>query len=121
MRTQLINQVRTKFKLPNKKSVFFNKDEVQHIVQVITGQSQNWTDCGDYMETYLSNYGWQEQLTIDTHPSIENLNWLLGYKKKKTSKINFNVKDLIENIPKNVAKQITGVSIEEKRITFHLR
>jgi hypothetical protein len=121
MRTQLMNQVRSKYQLPSKKSVFFSKDEVRHIVESITGQNQDWTDCGDYMETYLTAYGWREQLTIDTHPTMQNLNWLLSYQNQTTSNINFNVRDLIKNIPQHVADQITGISIDEKQITFHLR
>lgn len=119
MRTQLINEVRKKYQLPKKKSVFFSKDEVQHIVEEITGKSQTWTDCGDYMETYLSSYGWQNQQTIDTHPNIENLNWLLTYESSDT--LSFNVKDLVKNLPSEIADQFTGISIKEDSIVFYLR
>lgn len=80
MKNKIMNKVRKAYNLPSKSRTHFTKDEMMHIVELITGSEPQWESCHYFFEEELSDYGWISQETVDTHPTIDNLLVLLSLK-----------------------------------------
>ncbi len=75
-RPELVRQIRSLYGLESKDAVHFTREEMMKIANYITGVECPWTDSSNYFLNYLRTYGYNEQLTVDTHPTVRNLNWL---------------------------------------------
>lgn len=82
MKNKIMNKVRKAYNLPSKPTTHFTKDEMMHIVELITGLQPQWESCQYFFEEELSDYGWQPQETVDTHPTIDNLFVLFSLRNK---------------------------------------
>ena len=78
MKKQLMNTVRQTYGLPQSHRMHFQRSEMISIVQTITGVTPEWTSCEYFFEEELTAYGWVSQTTVDTHPTIQNLQMLLN-------------------------------------------
>lgn len=127
MKLELINQVRQKYGITPRETVFFHKDEMEEIVQKVTGSSQNWTKNTSYMQDYLDSYGWSRQKTTDSHPTTTNLRWLLNFrktrKKTKTTSTKFvkpglTLQYVLSKISKDLTSKMKSVSVSEGTVTL---
>jgi len=107
---------------------FFLKEEMQSIVERITGTFHEWTSCEAYMEEELKFYGWTPQQTVDTHPVLTNLHWLLSVEHGKIKPVQETTKTyeghsrsnksvvtlqmILENMSENLREEMTGISYD---------
>ena len=79
------------------------------------------------MEDYLQSYGWSVQKTTDSHPTTTNLQWLLGFtKRKKRSKKNttslvkpgLTLQYVLSKISKDLTSKMKSVSVSEGTVTL---
>jgi hypothetical protein len=66
---------------------YFIKEEMEEIVNIICGKKVVYNSQKNYMENNLSKYGWNKQITIDTHPSLDNLIFINSKLKEKEKAI----------------------------------
>ena len=66
---------------------YFIKEEMEEIVNIICGKKVAYNSQKNYMENNLSRYGWNKQITIDTHPSLDNLIFINSKLKEKEKAI----------------------------------
>lgn len=86
---KLCNQVRELFKLEPQNKTHFTRNEMVKIVSELKNiplKNITWDGCVDFMEEELAELGWSSQNTVDTHPTIVNLNWLISKKERKQQK-----------------------------------
>lgn len=76
-RIDLVQQIRSLYDLESRNAIHFTREEMMKIANYITGVECPWTDSANYFLDYLRTYGYTEQLTVDTHPTSTNLNWLV--------------------------------------------
>lgn len=77
---QLLNEMRRTYGLQTSSRVHLTKTEMEKIVSQITGESKEWTSVQTFFEDYLASKGYRSQVTVDTHPTYRNLNWLIEAK-----------------------------------------
>ena len=76
-RLQLFEDVRNIFNIQENHGLsYFVKSEMMQMAEFISGVTCEWTSNTTYLSDYLEGYGWMNQLTVDSHPTIRNLIWL---------------------------------------------
>lgn len=114
--------------------------EMETIVELITGNKSKCKSAKRYFKENLSDYGWEDQRTVDTHPVYDNLlfllNSILSSQQKKIRQDSLVRKVVSENIKssksnsfdwENVLKGVisTGkaesVTIEKDIVTIFLK
>ena len=130
MRQTLYQQLRKRFSLnENQTKTFLTKEEMIQIVTQIYGKEQPWTTNINYMTDYLLQKGWTKQATTDSHPSRENLNWLIKVplatqteKKvtRKPKKTKITLHQVLAGIDPKLMQKAKGISInnEATRVTL---
>jgi hypothetical protein len=83
---QLLNQMRRVYGLQTSSRVHLTKNEMEAIVSQITGGPKEWTSVQTFFEDYLASKGYRSQVTVDTHPTYRNLNWLIEEKQSASQK-----------------------------------
>ena len=132
-KANIVQQVRAQYGLTPTERDFFLRSEMQLIVEKITGIFHEWTSSETYMEEELQQYGWTPQNTVDTHPVLTNLHWLLSadnekskshhtvepttvkFKKdsyEKTNKATVTLKMILENISEDLREEMTGITYD---------
>lgn len=66
-----------------KASTYLLRDEMEVIVYSITGDRIECKDTGSYFYKNLAPMGFKKQVTIDSHPTMENVNFLISAINKK--------------------------------------
>lgn len=85
IKPHLCDEVRSLFNLDPQNKMHFTRTELMDMVGQITNtpfEDIQWDGCHDFMEEELTHLGWQPQETVDTHPNIDNLNFLIRQKKE---------------------------------------
>lgn len=76
-RLQLFEDVRKIFNIQENHGLsYFVKSEMMQMAEFISGVTCEWTSNTTYLSDYLEGYGWMNQTTVDSHPTIRNLIWL---------------------------------------------
>lgn len=86
IKPHLCNRVRQLFELQEENKMYFTREEMINMVTQITNRTPEdleWEGVADFMEEELTHLGWEPQETVDTHPNIVNLNFLIEQKQKK--------------------------------------
>jgi len=81
IKPHLCNEVRRLFGLNQESKQHFTRPEMLEMVSKIknvTTEDISWEGCSSFMEEELYELGWEPQETVDTHPTIANLNWLIS-------------------------------------------
>lgn len=89
IKPHLCNEVRQLFNLDQQDKMHFTREELLNMVMQITGtpyKEIQWDGVSDFMEEELTHLGWEPQETVDTHPNIVNLNFLIKQKQAKMAK-----------------------------------
>lgn len=62
----------------DKGDTYFLRDEMEVIVYSILGKRVECTDTNSFFHNNLSSLGFKKQVTIDSHPTLENVNFLIN-------------------------------------------
>ena len=81
---ELVEQVRSRFNITNTLNAWFTKEEMIKIVSKIKGNDFEWTHNNSFFEEELYSLGWQPQQTTDSHPTTDNLQFLLNALRSNT-------------------------------------
>jgi len=71
----------------NDTRTYLLKEEMEEIVKIISGKKSKYKSQKDYMENNLLSHGWVSQITIDSHPSLENTLFIEKALKAKAKEI----------------------------------
>ena len=126
MKQELYKQVRHRYNLPPQEGkCFFSKNELSQIVEKIYGEPQDWTQSYRYMTDYLEEHGWTKQATVDTHPSRENLRWLLSAPLNVGTETNPNtslsLQFVLDSMSPEVMDKLTSISVDQEERTVTLQ
>jgi len=117
LRVKSIKSIRRMLGFSNKNNArtYLLKKEMEKIVKIISGKSVKYTSQKDYMENNLSEYGWVSQVTIDSHPSLENTLFIEKALKAKVKEIS-DQQNKIKKQNETIAK-IANANIKESKQT----
>ena len=131
MKQELYKQVRTRYNLAKTTTErnFFTREEMMEIVSKVYGKNKPWTQGITYMGDCLSSYGWSKQATTDTHPSRENLQWLLSVpfetaKTQKTSTLPnkaITMNEVVKGMNPSLMRKMKGISIDKTGTTITMK
>ena len=114
LKPKKFRKVRSMLALSNKSKAdtYFLRDEMEVIVYSIIGERVECRDVGNYFYQNLSDLGFKKQMTIDSHPTMENVNFLINVidqkrKEKEGSVISSRTK---RNRKKGIVKSISKIS-----------
>lgn len=109
---------------------YFLRDEMEVIVYSILGKRVECTDTGTYFYKHLSNLGFKKQVTIDSHPTLENMNFLLKKVDEKRKEAEGTVisgrtkrtrksssRESVNNVLKTVSVPKASVSVQADPVT----
>lgn len=110
-----IKDIRATLSVSNKndKRPYFLKSEAEEIIKIITGKKVNSDFTQDFFEKHLADYGWEKQVTIDSHPNKSNLAFILQSILNKSNKIKQEqnaIKEIHQNAAKKASKIVSKVS-----------
>ena len=93
VKPQKFKKLRSMLSLSNKgkASTYLLRDEMEVIVYSITGNRIECKDTGSYFYKNLAPMGFKKQVTIDSHPTMENVNFLISAINKKRKEEEGNV------------------------------
>ena len=80
LKPKKFRKVRSMLALSNKSKAdtYFLRDEMEVIVYSIIGERVECRDVGNYFYKNLSGLGFKKQVTIDSHPTMENVEFLIN-------------------------------------------
>lgn len=120
MKSHLYYSVRKRYNLPETEKSFFNKEEMESIVESITGQPRPWTSVNSYMNDCLKEFGWLNQKTVDSHPNTSNLSWLLEHGREHNeidySKVSLSY--LLEQMSTEFLSKMKTVELKKRTLTI---
>lgn len=99
----------------NDTRTYLLKEEMEEIVKIISGKNSKYKSQKDYMEKNLMSHGWVSQVTIDSHPSLENTLFIEKALKAKEKEIS-DQQNRIKKQNETIAK-ITSATINESKQT----
>lgn len=114
MKLQKVNQIRRKLRLTTTNKAYFNKTEIKKIVQAINPTFDfDSVPYSEVLSTSISD--WKEQLTVQSHPNIENLNVILE------NVTPYNLQNLLTMIDQELLEQTKTVTLENKILVIQLK
>lgn len=108
---ELVEQVRNLFNITNTLNSWFTKEEMLEIVSQLKGNDFEWTDNNSFFEEELYGLGWEPQKTTDSHPTTDNLEFLLKANKIETLPTNPFVPDSAVSTNSSIESFFTSVGI----------
>jgi len=99
----------------NDTRTYLLKSEMEEIVKIISGKTSKYKSQKDYMEKNLKSFGWASQITIDSHPSLENTLFIEKSLKAKAKEIS-DAQSKIKAQNETIAK-IASVTINSSKQT----
>ena len=116
MKLDKINEIRRKVKLQSNNKSYFTKDEVQVIVMKINPQF-NFNSVPFAQVLSASVPGWEDQMTIESHPSMKNLETIIKALKNK----NYSLKRLLKLIDPELKEQSKSIKLNQKLLVIELK
>ena len=116
MKINLVNEIRRLLKIERNPKDYFTRQEIAAIVNTVDPTINfESLDYKSALSTTVS--GWQEQKTIETHPTIENLEVIHGLLKGQS----YRLETLISMIDQDLLSQSKAVRFENNILTIELR
>jgi len=116
MKLEKLNEIRRKLRIETNDKTYFNKKEVEKIVSKINPEFK--FDSVPFEKVLSSSIpGWKNQTTIETHPSIENLEIITESLKSKR----YNLKRLLKLIDKELIDMSKSVTLKNKLLVIELK
>jgi allophanate hydrolase subunit 1 len=116
MKINLVNEIRKLLKINRDSRDYFTKEEIAAIVSAID-PTVNF-DSLEYRTALSSTIsGWQNQKTIETHPTIENLNVICDLLKNDS----YRLETLISMIDEELLSKSKAIRFENNILTIELK
>ena len=116
MKVNLVNSIRRILKIESNPRDYFTRQEVEAIVKIFNPDTD--FNTMEYKSALSSTVpGWAEQKTIETHPTLENLNVIYDLLKNQS----YRLETLIAMIDDELLAQSKSVRFENKILTIELR
>lgn len=116
MKLDKVNQIRRKLRMTTSEKAYFNKEEIQKIVaKVNPGFDFNSVPYAQVLSTTIP--GWKQQQTIETHPTLENLEVIVNSLKSKK----YSLKKLLRMIDQELQDSSRSITLKNKLLVIELK
>lgn len=116
MKLEKLNEIRRKLRIDTNDKAYFNKTEVEKIVKKINPEFK--FDSVPFAKVLSSSIpGWRAQTTIETHPTLENLELISDFLKSKR----YNLKKLLKLIDQELVDMSRSVTLKNKLLVIELK
>lgn len=116
MKLNLINSIRRLLKIEADSRTYFTKEEIEAIVaQVSPSTNFNTLEYKVALSTTVD--GWNQQKTIETHPTIENLNVIYDLLRNRS----YRLETLIQLLDEELLSMSKAIRLEDNVLTVELK
>lgn len=115
VRQILHREVRAKMGWNQDNKSYFSKSQAAELIEKVTGKTV--CDKQSVFGIFENNVqGWAPQKTVDTHPSVQNLEFLIESLKQDE----YSLEDILRSLPTDFLSTVGSSKLDGKTLTFQL-